>query len=66
MMKFFSEQNFAKWSPFVGFLLLLFTAFMGYKATHLKFDYDFEKFDRRQEEWEANREGYENKGFPSK
>jgi len=44
MMKFFSEQNFAKWSPFVGFLLLLFTAFMGYKATHLKFDYDFEKF----------------------
>ena len=44
MLKFFSEQNFAKWSPFVGFLLLLFTAFMGYKATHLKFDYDFEKF----------------------
>ena len=44
MMKFFSEQNFAKWSPFVGFLLLLFTAFMGFKATHLKFDYDFEKF----------------------
>ena len=44
MMKFLSEQNFAKWSPFVGFFLLLFTAFMGYKATHLKFDYDFEKF----------------------
>ena len=44
MMKFFSEKNFAKWSLVVGAVLVLFTAFLGYKATSLKFDYDFEKF----------------------
>ena len=63
MMKFFSEKNFAKWSLVVGAVLVLFTAFLGYKVTDLKFDYDFEKFfpaeDKDADYFYAHREKFE-------
>ena len=62
-MKFFSEKNFAKWSLVVGAVLVLFTAFLGYKVTDLKFDYDFEKFfpaeDKDADYFYAHREKFE-------
>ena len=63
MMKFFSEKNFAKWSLVVGTVLVLFTAFLGYKVTDLKFDYDFEKFfpaeDKDADNFYEHREKFE-------
>ena len=63
MIKFFSEQKFRKLAPIIGALLIGLTAFLGYKISDLKFDYDFEKFfpadDRDADYFYAHRDKFE-------